>query len=246
MKKLANFKPGTGRSERVGDEFRRVEHTGTAQRKILHVELEAPPTSDQLAQIDKLKDSGKLWGPGEEIEVVVNWPGSGPKPSFKVTPEGVSGGIALGVAAVGMYGREKQRERQFEQEGYAPIGLAAHQDDSLAVRLGAFFRGDQAEMSGSPSMPNIPVWRNHIREKANAKKPGETLGFTWQFVDPDSVFSSTRDVDVTYQKQSGGSWRTIKVEDRPKGFSAPDLDKLIDPGVSDDFVKNMISSRTSA
>ncbi|MDB4882859.1 MAG: hypothetical protein JWL95_1625, partial [Gemmatimonadetes bacterium] len=62
--------------EKVGGEWRRVE-IGSLSRKILHVELEAPPTPDQQIQLDQVKAAGKSFasfGPGEEIDVVVNHP----------------------------------------------------------------------------------------------------------------------------------------------------------------------------
>ena len=77
---LANVRPGEGKSETVGGQVRRVE-VGQFERKILHVELDSPPTPDQQAQLEQVKAAGKSFGsfgPGEEIEVVVNWP--------KVTP----------------------------------------------------------------------------------------------------------------------------------------------------------------
>jgi hypothetical protein len=250
LEDLANIKPGAGKSEQVGKEYRRIEHSGQATKKILHVEMEAPPTPEQQVQLARLKDSGKSYGafgPGEEIEVVVNWPGGTPKSIFKkieMAPGSAMGALNLGVAVGGAYGREKLRERQLETEGYAPVGLAAHGSDSFLVRLGAFFRGDQAEsLSGATGSLNMPVWRNDVRQKAEAKKPGETLMIEWQFRDPTEISSFTEDVLVTYQKQPNGSWRARPPSDKPKGFTVPDLDRIIDLKESDGAVLDMLSSK---
>src|SRR5262249_45670174 len=55
MEGLANVKPGMGRSAMVDGRFVRAEYRGNAVRKVFHVEMEVPPTPDQLAQIEKLK-----------------------------------------------------------------------------------------------------------------------------------------------------------------------------------------------
>jgi hypothetical protein len=145
--------------------------------------------------------------------------------------------------------RAELRKRQAEHEGYAPVGIAAHQEEGIggtAARAGAFLRGDQAEMFvGGPSLPNIPVWRNNIRQKAAAKKPGETLPFNWQFRDRTQPIAYTQDVIVTYEKNRDGSWRVRDVSDKPAGFSVPDLNRLIDPGTSDSSVEDMISGPSS-
>jgi hypothetical protein len=250
---LANIKPGAGKSEQVGAEYRRVEHSGQATKKILHVELEAPPTPEQQAQLARLKDSGKSYGafgPGEEIEVVVNWPGGTPKSIFsriEMAPGSAMGAANLGLAVAGAVGRERLRERQLETEGYAPVGLAAHGSDSFWIRLGAFFRGDQAEsLTGATGTLNMPVWRNNLRQKAEAKKTGETLMIGWQYKDPTETFSFTEDIAVTYQKQPDGSWRALPPSDKPKGFTVPDLNRIIDLKESDGAVLDMLSSEKGA
>jgi hypothetical protein len=94
LEKLANVKPGVGKSEKVGNEWRRIE-IGSISKKILHVELETPPTPDQQAQLDRITAAGKsfgAFGPGEEIEVVVNFPKiSAPPPSAAGPPPSAAG-----------------------------------------------------------------------------------------------------------------------------------------------------------
>jgi len=99
--------------------------------------------------------------------------------------------------------------------------------------------------TGAPSLPNIPVWRNTIRQKAAAIKPGETLPFSWQFKDRTQPMAFTQDIIVTYEKNPNGSWRVRDVSDKPAGFRVPDLNRLIDPGVSDTSVEDMISGPTA-
>jgi hypothetical protein len=83
LEALASHRPGTSWSERVGDEMRRVE-IGTPEKKVLHVELQVTPNALQLKELDEIKAAGKSFatlGPGEEIDVVINWPkGTTPPP----------------------------------------------------------------------------------------------------------------------------------------------------------------------
>lgn len=83
LEALASHRPGTSWSEQVGGEMRRVE-IGTPDKKILHVELQVAPNAMQTKELDEIKWAGKQFasfGPGEEIEVVVNWPkGTTPPP----------------------------------------------------------------------------------------------------------------------------------------------------------------------
>jgi hypothetical protein len=249
LEKLASLKPGAGKHEQTGNEYFRVEHSGQAERKILHVELEVPPTSAQEAQLADLKEAGKSFekfGPGEEIEIVVSWPGA-QKPVFGVPLGKVSTGVSLGLMGAGMYARNERREHQYKTEGYDPAGLAAHQSDSLAHRVGAFFRGDQAEMvTGAKGSLNMPVWRGNFRSTAGAKKPGETLTINWQYKDIRDSKSFLQDVPIVYQKLPDGSWQSMPVEAPPDGFRIPNLNKIVDPQVSDSEVLDMISMEKGA
>ncbi len=250
MKDLANIKPGTGKSEQVGSQYFRVEHSGEAGKKILHVELEVAPSPEQMAQLERLREDGKSFGqfgPGEEIEVVVNWPGRGQSP-FRVTAGGALTAANVALAVAGNVGREQLRERQLKTEGYAPTGLAAHQTDSFLVQLGAFFRGDQAEtLTGAVGTLDMPVWRANVRKAAEARKPGETLTINWQY--SKRAFGGSienEDVPVVYEKQPDGSWRAQTLSDIPEGFRLPDLNKVLDPKESDSSVKDMLSTEKGA
>jgi hypothetical protein len=251
MNKLANTEIGQGKSEQIGNEFRRIEISGAPGRKIFHVELEIPPTPAQLAQLNRLAEEGKGYGsagPGEAIEVVVNWPGKvgGPSGLERALAKGAGpAGIALAIG--GTLAREHHRDEQLKNEGYAPVGLAAHGSDGFLVQLGAFLRGDQAEAlsGGNLGLFDLPVWRNNVRLKTSSKKPGETIVVSWQFKSPDSL-SSIEDVDVIYEKQENGSWRTRPPADAPAGFHPPDLNGIIDPAVSDSVVLEALSTRKSA
>jgi hypothetical protein len=239
MEKLANVKPGAGRSENIGGEVFRITHSGAAERKIFRIELDQAPTAEQLAQFEKLKEAGRSYGQfgaGEEIEVVVNWPGKG-----ALVKPAMAGAAAVALAGLSMYSREKWREHQLEDEGYAPTGLAAHENDSWPVRLGAFFRGDQLESHmGGPGAVNMPVWRARIRANAAKVSPGGDLAINWQRAKP---MGGSEDLRVVYQKQPDGSWRVGPGQNTP-GFSPPDLNRILDPNETDAAIQAMIGSAT--
>jgi len=236
MQDLANVKPGTGKSEQVGQEFRRVE-VGQPARRILHVELEVAPTPEQLAQLEQLKEAGKSYGsfgPGEEVEVVVKWPGAQPKSFFRnieMAPGTGSGVLNVGLAAAGMYSRGKWRESQLEREGYAARGVAAHQGSGAAAQAGAFARGDSFDMNGPPSARdfNLSVWQSRVREVTAARKPGDKLTINWQLHTREN---RTLDVSVTYEKLADGTWRAGPPSEDMEGHKVPDLDRIIDPKAS--------------
>ncbi|MGY2491945.1 eCIS core domain-containing protein [Cupriavidus sp. CP313] len=242
LEKLANFEPGTGRSEKVGNEWFRIEHQGTPQRRVLHIELEVAPTPQQQAQLARLAteaESYGAFGAGNKVEVVVKTP----SPQSKA---GTYAGWGAGTFNVVMFaaqiiGRQKKMERDLETKGYAPVGPLAYADQPWYVRLGSFLRGDFMERAGDVGPINMPVWRANVRDKANAKKPGETLVVSWQYKDPVDPLGFIQDVDVTYQKQQDGSWEVKSVEDKPEGFTPPSLNTILDPTVTDKGVETHLT-----
>ncbi|MCM6771973.1 hypothetical protein NDR87_03230 [Nocardia sp. CDC159] len=228
---LAATESGTGRSQDVGGSAFRVEHTGPAERRILHIELRSEPTADHLAELEAVREYGSAKG----IEVVYRWPKA---PSLAVPG---TTGVALGVA--GTIGRELRREEQLERRGYAPVGAAAFAEEPWYVQLGSLFRLDWFESSvRAPGPVDIPVWRQHVRRTADAKKPGDTLRFLWQTPDRSRPIPSTRDIEVTYRKTPEGRWRVETIDDAPAGFTPPDLNAIVDPAVGDGTVAAMLSS----
>ncbi|MBP0634981.1 DUF4157 domain-containing protein [Cupriavidus sp. AcVe19-6a] len=238
LEKLANFEPGTGRSEKIGNEWFRIEHQGTPQRRILHIELEVAPTPQQQAQLARLATDAQSYGAfgaGNKVEVVVKTP----PPQSKAGPYASWGAGTFNIAlfAAQTIGRQKKMARDLETKGYAPVGPLAYADQPWYVRLGSFLRGDFMERFGDVGPVNMPVWRANVRGKANAKRPGETLVVSWQYKDPLDPLGFIQDVDVTYQKKQDGSWEVKSVEDKPDGFTPPSLDTILDPQVTDQGVE---------
>ncbi|MEO5817973.1 MAG: DUF4157 domain-containing protein [Gemmatimonadaceae bacterium] len=259
MEALANVKPGAGKSEKAGSEFRRVE-LGQPTKRILHVEMEAPPTPDQLAQLEQLKVSGKSYGafgPGEEVEVVVSWPGTPPKSFFRnieMAPGSAGGAANLALAGLGAYARNEWREHQLKTEGYAAKGTAAHLPGSAGglegvkrslEYAGAAARGDSFDMASSAPTAadfNVVVWQARVREITAGKKPGDTLTVVWQKAMSDS---ETVDIEVTYEKLPDGSWRAGPPSDTPAGFKVPDINRIIAPGATNIDVERELGIKSA-
>ncbi|MFF0492156.1 hypothetical protein ACFYTQ_24260 [Nocardia sp. NPDC004068] len=219
---IVNFDRATSLNEARGESVYHVEHSGAVDRRILHVELDSVPSPAQAAELESVRETCALNG----IEFTYH----AAEPPSPAVP-GVAG-LALGVA--GAIGRESRRERQRETQGYAPVGSAAFADSPWYERLGGFFRGDWFESSvRSPDSVDLPVWREHVRRQAAAKKIGETLSFTWQTRDRSRPDDHTIDVLVRYRKSPDARWVVESVDDAPEGFTAPDLDRILDPAVSD-------------
>jgi hypothetical protein len=247
MEKLEIFDPGTGRSEKIGSEWFRVEHTAPAERRVLHIELEVAPTPAQQAQLARLAAEGEgfgAFGAGNKVEVVVSAPPAG-KPPSKTLPW-ISGTFNVALMVAQYIGRQKRTERDLATTGYSPVGTAPFAAEPWYIRLGSFLRGDVMELAGDLGPLNVPVWRNHVRKVAGDKKPGETLSFGWQYKNPLEPFGLIEDVDVIYIKNNDGTWRVQSVADPPAGFVAPDLNRIIDTKVSDGEVVNMLSSTKGA
>jgi len=234
MEDLANVPVGKGKSEQVGGEFRRVE-LGQPARRILHVELEQAPTPEQVDQLEQLREAGRSYGAfgaGEEVHVVVRWPGAAPKSVFssiELAPGSGSAALNVGVAGIGVYSRGKWHEHQLETEGYAAKGVAAHQTSPGLTQAGSAARGDSFDMESPLEEKNfnLNLWQRRLRERAAEKKPGDRLTINWQVQTRDN--KRTHDVAVTYEKLQDGTWRAGPPSDDMEGKKVPDINRIIAP-----------------
>jgi hypothetical protein len=131
-------------------------------------------------------------------------------------------------------------KRRADVEGYVPSGAAQY--DTWWERLGHWFL-DPTLDRGAPveGRLNIPVWRQRLRDAAGAKKPGESMDMLWQVEMPSRFLGTeTHDFVVNYQKLPDGTWRAGPA---PAGMpvAPPDLNRIMDPSVSDGAVESMIT-----
>ncbi len=226
---LINFDRETALNEARGGEVYHVEHSGTVDRRILHVELDSAPSPAQAAELRSVRESCELNG----IEFTYN----APEPPSPAVP-GLTG-LALGAA--GAIGRESRRADQKTEQGYAPVGQAAYAEAPWYEQLGSFFRLDWFEADvRAPEAADLPIWRANVRRHADAKKIGDTLPFAWQTRDRTRPGDHTVDVVVRYRKGPDGRWLVESVGDAPDGFTAPDLNRVVDGNVSDLDVEIML------
>ncbi|RDI68169.1 endonuclease toxin domain-containing protein [Nocardia pseudobrasiliensis] len=223
VEQLFNFEREISLNERRGAEVYHAEHSGEVDRKILHVELDSEPTATQLVDLEKIRESCEHNG----IEFIYHTPKE--PPSLAVP--GITG-LALGAA--GAIGRESRRAEQRSEQGYAPVGQAAYAEAPWYEQLGSFFRLDWFEADvRAPEAADLPRWRANVRRHADAKKIGDTLPFAWQTRDRTRPGDHTVDVVVRYRKGPDGRWLVESVGDAPDGFTAPDLNRVVDGNVSD-------------
>lgn len=168
-------------------------------------------------------------------------------PRTTVTPRSGTPGtggaaLGLGLGVVSGLARQAAMQRQVETEGYAPVGPSAFAEEGLLMRLGRWLQDPfLGALTPASSRFNVTVWRANVRRRAAAVRPGGSLTVNWQFrSDPMAIFPN--DVYVTYDKLPDGSWRARAPADAPRGFTTPDLNRIIDPNVSDQEVQNMLFS----
>ncbi len=186
-----------------------------------------------------------------------------PAPAAPGTPErpaasgkaprgrGAGGGAAALSFAAGMlyqWAHEGAVERRRDTEGYVPVGPAEFADEGLLSRIGRFFADptldSQADLS---SRLNVPVWRDQVRKAAAAHRADGVLRVMYQVQFPSQYFQDVRDIEVTYTRQPDGTWRVTSVgAPFPEGTSVPDLNRIIDPGVSDYEVGRMLGMPMTA
>ncbi|MFI6041860.1 hypothetical protein ACIA8C_09510 [Nocardia sp. NPDC051321] len=231
LDKFDKFERGLSRSETRGAEVFRAEHSGNADEKVLHVELFEDPSPAQLTELAEFAAAAQQRG----VTVRFNWP--------KLSSNTVTGLTGVGFGVAGALGRANRQADQQQEEGYAPVGGAAYAAEPWYIRLGSFFRGDLFESSSTtPEPADVPVFRANLRKKADAKRVGETLDFNWQKPDRNSALPRTLNISVTYKKAPDGRWVVEAVGDAPSGFTPPDINRIIDPAVSDSAVDSMLTT----
>lgn len=128
---------------------------------------------------------------------------------------------------------EKRMQEQANKTGY--VKPDSPSGEGLLYDIGAWFLDPsrQAERSVSISKRfNLPVWRANITAQANAKKPGETLNFTWDIgrcafdEDGHQVIEKRT---IVYRKQQGGKW----VVQSGNAVGTIDLNDIISTEISD-------------
>ncbi|MET7900741.1 DUF4157 domain-containing protein [Streptomyces sp. NPDC005355] len=180
-------------------------------------------------------------------------PAAGPEPAAGLSRAGAAAGTAGGLLSVGApllyswYLHPRAVEARREQEGYVPTGPTQFAEEGLLKRFGRQLLDPFLESSADPSSRlNVPTWRQKVREAAAAKGPGQTLEVNWQVQVPNPVFGTEmRDFRVIYSKQPDGSWRTGPPP-RDMPVAPPDINRIIDPAVSDDSVRSMLAQETGA
>jgi hypothetical protein len=177
-------------------------------------------------------------------------PSAAPPPTSRMAPgTGMAVGM-LGLSLLSGYARQKAMEREVEEKGYAMAGPRAFAEEGFLMRLGRFFQDPTLGAMTPPSSRfNVTTWRKFVRSKANAVAAGGTLEVTWQFHtqdEPFSIFPKIIDVDVTYEKQGDGTWRARPPKDTPKGFSVPDINRVISDSVPDSEIMTVLFPGTTA
>jgi hypothetical protein len=225
-----------GGQENVGGQYYRIELEGRPDAKVLHIELRNEPTKEQALQLQRLAEKAKgMEDFGENVEVVVNWPKGGTVATWLPNLVPVA---MLGLDVLGAYGRELRSEAQLEETGYAPVGVAAYGKEDVFAQAGAFFRGAILETIGlgQPAF-NTPVWREDVRSQLEFKAPGQTTTVTWQTqTTTESGHPVFRNELVTYQMTADRTWVVVG----NPGFTPPDLNKIIDPNVTDAQVEKLL------
>jgi hypothetical protein len=135
---------------------------------------------------------------------------------------------------------ERRIEEQAHKEGYAPRG--APSGEGFLYDLGAWFLDPGNEADKAVSLDkrfDLAVWRQHLREVANGKQPGDTLKMQWDVGRCAFDFFGHQEVDtkyVTYKKQADGRW---KVESGDAS-GTPDLNDILSTAVPDEKIKSIV------
>jgi hypothetical protein len=171
-------------------------------------------------------------------------------PPEGATGEGPGGGAAVAGVGIGLaYSlliHPAAIARRRDTEGFAPTG--PDPEEGILTRLGRFFLDPTFDDAvPAASRFNLPVWRSRVRSAAGAKRSGETLRMSWERERP-GLFpgSVTHDnVDVEYTRQPDGTFSAGRVVDGDaEGFTPPDINRVLDPNVSNDSVMYMLSDHS--
>ena len=185
--------------------------------------------------------------PGEEWEIYV---AEAPKePSF-FSPQAWKGTAVGALKTVALIGLSilhskaviERTQQQAQKTGFAPIGPTG---DTL-YDLGAWFLDPTNETQRSVPFSqrfHMATWRQTIRDAADKKAVGDTYKFPWETDDGWDALREhrkTKTCYVYYRKGPSGYWYTIKGSCDEDDFFPPDLNKVIDPNVSDEELRKYL------
>jgi hypothetical protein len=148
--------------------------------------------------------------------------------------------IALSI----LHGRAviERMQKQVQETGFAPLGPTG---DKL-YDLGAWFLDPTNEAGRSVPFSqrfHMATWRQTIRDAADKKAVGDTYKFPWETDDGWDALREhrmTKTCYVYYRKGPNGYWYTIKGSCDEDEFFPPDLNKVIDPNVSDEELRQYL------
>lgn len=136
----------------------------------------------------------------------------------------------------------ERMQKQVRETGFAPVGPTG---DKL-YDLGAWFLDPTNEAGRSVPFSqrfHMATWRQTIRDAADKKAVGDTYKFPWETDDGwDAVreHRKTKTCYVYYRKGPNGYWYTIKGSCNEDEFFPPDLNKVIDPNVPDEELRQYL------
>lgn len=88
----------------------------------------------------------------------------------------------------------------------------------------------------------MSTWRWTMKEAADRKKPGEYYKCSWTTSDGEDSFGTPkyRKFYAKYRKGANGYWYTISCQDCEGKDFPPDLNKIIDPTISDEKIREYL------
>jgi hypothetical protein len=240
--------PNYSRGQLSGDTMFRIVLEEQPDRRILHIELAQPPNKAQSAILADAIESGTLFGPGENVDVVVVHP-KPVSPLAKVINVAGSPAVGFGLGLVAGYSQQRAVESKVAETGYVGTGAGFLQDmagDNILLGIGRFLVDPSlGGMTPIEQRMDFPVWRQNIKDKTAGKVAGDTL--TFRFDIQTIAFSPGHSVVVTYELGADGKWFPHVPEDGKRvgnyvyfeeGAAVPDLNILING--SDSAVKQEI------
>ena len=148
--------------------------------------------------------------------------------------------IALSI----LHGRAvvERMQKQAQETGFAPVGPTGNR----LYDLGAWFLDPTNEAGRSVPFSqqfHMAKWRETVRDAADKKAVGETYKMPWETDDGwDALHEhrKTKTCYVYYRKGPNGYWYTIKGSCSEDEFFPPDLNKVIDPNVPDEELRQYL------
>jgi hypothetical protein len=89
---------------------------------------------------------------------------------------------------------------------------------------------------------DMDKWRATMKHAADAKAPGDYYRCTWTTSDGYDVLGTPKErtFDATYRKGADGTWRTVSCKGCQDGEVPPDLNRIIDPKVSNEEIRKYL------